>query len=100
MYSFTTDDRVQGSSGDDTITGGNGDDYLQGDKGNDNVRGVNGDDMLFGEEEQQRLLRPHEYTGEALPLRYQDCISCRHRTEFTCVKCGYCYSCHWCSKKC
>jgi hypothetical protein len=46
-------------------------------------------------EEQQRLLTPHEYTGEALSLRYQNCISCGHRTEFTCVKCGYCYSCHW-----
>jgi hypothetical protein len=46
-------------------------------------------------EEQQRLLSPHEYTGEAFSLRYQDCISCGHRTEFTCVKCGYCYSCHW-----
>jgi hypothetical protein len=38
-------------------------------------------------EEQQRLLTPHEYTGEALSLKYQDCISC--------IKCGYCYSCHW-----
>lgn len=46
-------------------------------------------------EEQQRLLAPHEYTGESLSLRYQDCISCHRRTEFTCVKCGYCYSCHW-----
>jgi hypothetical protein len=46
-------------------------------------------------EEQQRLPTPHEYTGEALSLRYQDCISCHRRTEFTCVKCGYCYSCHW-----
>jgi hypothetical protein len=46
-------------------------------------------------EEQQRLLTPHEYTGEAFSLRYQNCISCGHRTEFTCVKCGYCYSCHW-----
>jgi hypothetical protein len=46
-------------------------------------------------EEQQRLLTPHEYTGEALSLKYQDCISCGHRTEFTCIKCGYCYSCHW-----
>jgi hypothetical protein len=48
---------------------------------------------------QERLskdyLHPHEYTGEALSLRYQDCISCHRRTEFTCVKCGYCYSCHW-----
>jgi hypothetical protein len=46
-------------------------------------------------EEQQRLLKPHEYTGEAFSLRYLDCISCGHRTEFTCVKCSYCYSCHW-----
>jgi hypothetical protein len=46
-------------------------------------------------EEQQRLLTSHEYTGESISLRYQDCISCHHRTEFTCVKCGYCYSCHW-----
>src|SRR5918999_3128931 len=46
-------------------------------------------------EEQQRLLTPHEYTGEAFSLRYQNCISCGHRTEFTCIKCGYCYSCHW-----
>ena len=46
-------------------------------------------------EEQQRLLTPHEYTGESLSLRYQDCISCHRRTEFTCVKCGYCYRCHW-----
>ena len=49
----------------------------------------------YTREEQQRLLTPHEYTGEALSLRYQNCISCGHRTEFTCVKCGYCYSCHW-----
>jgi hypothetical protein len=46
-------------------------------------------------EEQQRLLMPHEYIGETFSLRYQECISCGHRTEFTCVKCGYCYSCHW-----
>jgi hypothetical protein len=46
-------------------------------------------------EEQQRLLTPHEYTGESISLRYQHCISCHRRTEFTCVKCGYCYSCHW-----
>src|SRR5687767_10244327 len=45
--------------------------------------------------ERQRLLTPHEYTGESLSLRYQDCISCHRRTEFTCIKCGYCYSCHW-----
>jgi hypothetical protein len=46
-------------------------------------------------EEHQSLLTPHEYTGETLSLRYQNCVSCHRRTEFTCVKCGYCYSCHW-----
>jgi hypothetical protein len=50
---------------------------------------------IHTKEEQQRLLTPHEYTGEAISLRYQNCISCGHRTEFTCVICGYCYSCHW-----
>ena len=50
---------------------------------------------IHSREEEQNLLTPHEYTGEALSLRYQDCISCHRRTEFTCIKCGYCYSCHW-----
>jgi hypothetical protein len=50
---------------------------------------------VYTREEQQRLLTPHEYTGEALSLRYQNCVSCGHRTEFTCIKCSYCYSCHW-----
>lgn len=48
----------------------------------------------FPREEQKRLI-PHEYIRDTLYFRYQDCISCRNRTEFTCVKCGYCYSCHW-----
>ena len=39
-------------------------------------------------EEQQRLLTPHEYTGESISLRYQDRISCHRRTEFTCVNVG------------
>jgi len=47
------------------------------------------------EEEQQRILTPHEYIRDSFSFRYQDCISCGHRTEFTCIKCGYCYSCHW-----
>src|SRR5919109_3177587 len=47
-------------------------------------------------EELQRLLTPHEYTREAFSLRrQQECVSCGHRTEFTCIKCRYCYSCHW-----
>jgi hypothetical protein len=51
--------------------------------------------FILTREEQQRLLTPHEYIGETLSLRYQNCISCHRRTEFTCIKCGYCYSCHW-----
>jgi hypothetical protein len=50
---------------------------------------------IHTKEKQQSLLTPHEYIGEPFSLRYQDCISCGHRTEFTCIKCGYCYSCHW-----
>jgi hypothetical protein len=46
-------------------------------------------------EEQAKLLTPHEYTRDTLYFRYQDCISCGNRTGFTCIKCGYCYSCHW-----
>jgi hypothetical protein len=45
-------------------------------------------------EEQEKLLTPHEYIGDS-SMGYKDCILCIHRTEFTCVKCGYCYSCHW-----
>ena len=50
---------------------------------------------VYTKEEQQGLLTPHEYTREAPTLRYRNCVSCGHRTEFTCVKCRYCYSCHW-----
>ena len=51
---------------------------------------------VYTREEQQRLLAPHEYTRETpFARRQQDCVSCGHRTEFTCIKCGYCYSCHW-----
>jgi hypothetical protein len=46
-------------------------------------------------EEEEKLLRPHEYIRDTLSFRYQNCISCGTRTEFTCIKCGYCYSCHW-----
>ena len=46
-------------------------------------------------EEEEKLLSLHEYIWDTLSFRYQNCISCRTRTEFTCIKCGYCYSCHW-----
>ena len=49
----------------------------------------------FQREELKKLLAPHEYIRDTLYFRYQDCISCGNRTGFTCIKCGYCYSCHW-----
>jgi hypothetical protein len=50
---------------------------------------------MYTREEQQRLLTPHEYTRELSVRHQQDCVSCGHRTEFACIKCEYCYSCHW-----
>ena len=38
---------------------------------------------------------PHEYERDTLSFRYQECKSCRNRTQLTCIKCGFCYSCHW-----
>jgi len=28
-------------------------------------------------------------------LEYKECRSCKTRTQFTCVVCGFCWSCHW-----
>jgi hypothetical protein len=38
---------------------------------------------------------PHEYTRYILTIRYKECKSCGNRTELICIKCGFCYSCHW-----
>lgn len=37
---------------------------------------------------------PHEYMRDTLTFRYQKCMLCQNRTNLTCIKCGYCYSCH------
>ena len=37
----------------------------------------------------------HEYIRDTLELSYGECKSCRNRTQFTCIECGFCYSCHW-----
>ncbi|MFY9796278.1 MAG: hypothetical protein WBF33_18925 [Candidatus Nitrosopolaris sp.] len=37
----------------------------------------------------------HEYLRDTLVYRYRECKSCANRTEFTCIKCGFCWSCHW-----
>src|SRR5918912_332671 len=50
----------------------------------------------IGAQHKERLLiSPHDYIGDSLRFRYKNCISCRNRTQYTCIKCGYCYSCHW-----
>ena len=37
----------------------------------------------------------HEYLRDTIANRYDECKSCNIRTEFTCVRCNYCWSCHW-----
>ena len=46
---------------------------------------------------QQLQLRRHEYLRDSLEWNYHECVSCYNRSQFTCMKCGFCYSCH--SKK-
>jgi hypothetical protein len=41
----------------------------------------------------------HDYLRDTLVSTYKECVSCHIRTQFTCVKCGYCYSCHWKKEK-
>jgi hypothetical protein len=37
----------------------------------------------------------HEYLRDTLDETYIECKSCKTRTEYTCIKCGFCWSCHW-----
>ena len=37
----------------------------------------------------------HDYLRDTIVPTYRQCIYCKTRTQFTCIKCGYCYSCHW-----
>ena len=37
----------------------------------------------------------HEYLRDTIANRYDECKSCNTRTEFTCTRCNYCWSCHW-----
>jgi hypothetical protein len=34
----------------------------------------------------------HEYLRNT---QYKECNSCNNKSQFTCVKYDYCYSCHW-----
>jgi anaerobic ribonucleoside-triphosphate reductase len=38
----------------------------------------------------------HEYLRDT---RYTYCNSCKNRTQFACIKCGFCWSCHWLKEK-
>jgi hypothetical protein len=37
----------------------------------------------------------HDFLRDTLVSTYKECIYRKSRTQYTCVKCGYCYSCHW-----
>jgi hypothetical protein len=37
----------------------------------------------------------HEYIRETSSWKYENCKCCSNRTSFTCVRCKYCWSCHW-----
>jgi hypothetical protein len=50
------------------------------------------DQVLATEKSGQKA--SHEYIRDTLTFRYKECILCRNRTNLTCIKCGYCYSCH------
>src|SRR5919201_7101799 len=41
------------------------------------------------------IVAPHEYLRDTVSIKYQECKSCKNRTQLVCIKCGYCYSCHW-----
>jgi hypothetical protein len=36
----------------------------------------------------------HEFLRDTLNFRYIECVYCKTRSQFTCSKCGSCYSCH------
>lgn len=39
-------------------------------------------------------MSPHENINNSLIYRYHKCKSCGNKTELTCIKCCFCYSCH------
>ncbi len=40
-------------------------------------------------------LQKHEYLRNTIELQYKECKSCNTRSQFACVVCGFCWSCHW-----
>lgn len=39
--------------------------------------------------------KAHEFLRDTLNFRYVECVYCKTRSLFTCIKCGSCYSCHY-----
>jgi hypothetical protein len=37
----------------------------------------------------------HEYLRDSIGYKYHECRSCNVRTQFSCIICGFCWSCHW-----
>ena len=37
----------------------------------------------------------HEYLRDTIDYKYYECRSCNVRTQFSCIICGFCWSCHW-----
>jgi len=37
----------------------------------------------------------HEYLRDSIGFKYHECRSCNVRTQFSCIICGFCWSCHW-----
>lgn len=37
----------------------------------------------------------HEYLRSTLTFKYTECENCKSRTQFSCTRCGYCWSCHY-----
>jgi len=37
----------------------------------------------------------HEYLRDSIGFKYYECRSCNVRTQFSCIICGFCWSCHW-----
>jgi hypothetical protein len=51
--------------------------------------------LLFSLGSKSGARSPHEYIRDTLSLSHHECTACRYRTKFVCIRCNYCYSCHW-----
>jgi len=59
----------------------------------------NNNNHSAAESKQSGTKTAHEYIRDILPFKYQECSLCGARTNLACIRCGYCYSCHWMKEK-